>query len=85
MPFACSSRQHAISSLFILQPARLDFIDEKVNNQMKSFGEKLIKVANVSHLSYCKLNSAVLMSKRGDLYWVVHGPDPGGGPWIGGQ
>ena len=24
---------------------------------MKSFGEKLIQVANVSYLSYCKLNS----------------------------
>ena len=26
-------------------------------NEMKSFGEKLIEVANVSYLSYCKLNS----------------------------
>ena len=45
---------------------------------MKSFGEKLIEVANVSYLSYCKLNSV-------GPYWVVHGPGPGGGPWTGGQ
>ena len=55
---------------------------------MKSFGEKLIEIANVSYLSYCKLNSVdpdILMSKRGGQYWVVHGPGPVGGPWIGGH
>ena len=76
MPFGCSLRQHAASFPFILQLARWDFIDE--SNEMKSFGEKLIEVANVSCLSYCK-------SKRGGPYWVVHGPGPGGGPWAGGQ
>ena len=32
---------------------------------MKSFGEKLIEVANVSYLSYCKLNSVDLDVKKG--------------------
>ena len=35
------------------------------NNEMKSFGEKLIKVANVSYLSYCKLNSVDPDVKKG--------------------
>ena len=52
---------------------------------MKSFREKLIEVANVSYLSYCKLNSVDSDVKRGGPYWVVHGPGPGGGPWTGGQ
>ena len=52
---------------------------------MKSFREKLIEVANVSYLSYCKLNSVDPDVKKGGPYWVVHGPGPGGGPWTGGQ
>ena len=47
---------------------------------MKSFGEKLIEVANVSYLSYCKLNSVDPDVKKGGTNWVVHGPGPGGGP-----
>ena len=54
-------------------------------NEMKSLGEKLIKVANVSYLGDCKLSSADPDVKRGGPYWVVHGPSPGGGPWTGGQ
>ena len=34
-------------------------------NEMKSFGEKLIEVANVSYLSYCKLNSIDPDVKKG--------------------
>ena len=60
MQLLCSLRQYATSCLFILQPARPDFTDESKlssqQNEMKSFGEKLIEVANVSYLSYCKLN-----------------------------
>ena len=44
---------------------------------MKSFREKLIEVANVSYLSYCKLNSVDPDVKKGwsilgGPYWVVH-------------
>ena len=42
-------------------------------NEMKSFGEKLIEVANVSYLSYCKLNSVDPDVKKG---WSILG-----GPW----
>ena len=86
LPFACSSRQYATSCLFILQPARRDFTDESKlssqQNEMKSFGEKLIKVANVSYLSYCKLNFVGPDVKKGVVHvgWsmdpvqvVVHG------------
>ena len=40
---------------------------------MKSFREKLIEVANVSYLSYCKLNSVDPDVKKG---WSILG-----GPW----
>ena len=42
-------------------------------NEMKLFGEKLIEVANVSYLSYCKLNSVDPDVKKG---WFILG-----GPW----
>ena len=52
---------------------------------MKSFGEQLIEVANISYLRYCKLSSVDPDVKRGGPYWVVHGTSPGGGPWTAGQ
>ena len=39
---------------------------------MKSFGEKLIEVENVSYFSYCKLNSVDPDVKKGGPYRVVH-------------
>ena len=39
-------------------------------NKMKSFGEKLIKVANVSYFTYCNLNSVDPDFKKG---WSILG------------
>ena len=65
---------NATSCLFIIQPAKRDF-DSQISqqNEMKSFGEKLIEVANVSYLSYCKLNSVDPDVKKGwSIIYIIY-------------
>ena len=67
-----SSRQHATSCLSILRPTRwtLQMTVSQPQNEVKSFGEKLIKVATVSYLSNHKLNSVDPDVKKG---WSILG------------
>ena len=58
---------------FNVQGGTLQMKVSQPQNEMKSFGEKLIEVANVSYLSDCKLNCVDPDVKKGLSIL--------GGPW----
>ena len=67
-----SSKQHATSVFSLVNPqGAISLMKERQPNEMKTFGEKLIEVANVSYLGYCKLNSAELSKCVMDYFLIT--------------